>query len=502
MAKLHNTIICFVLLALVLVSITACVHTTPIPDRTMEFEQGINALASNIADQLEKSSIRNMLNKVVINPLTKQKQLKKIVIDPFIEVESGYPVKANIIIKDLISKKIGMQFAITGEMDPENLEVSEYVLNGMVTLENKMGEQEKAYKVFSTVFEKDSGKVLASASVYINSFDTTPMDIYKDSPVFLKGKNYQDHVASVRKNPDDMINQGYNDRLRSKAMLVKGDMLYEKHEFNKSLAYYNQVAGGQKEQELEVLNGQFTNLVKQEHLEEAELVYAKLLKTSITETNEIANKIIFAPNSVVPLESNISLYKIYIRQIANLVAAAPACRVQIIGHSSRSGSESYNDKLSQQRAEWIQNQMAVYAPKSRSKSETIGRGFRENIIGSGKDDITDAIDRRVEFKFSQNEVAENEEIMTTPEEKHPPINDSIPKVSNVEPLKLDNIEYYLKNKVSNKVIASLIAERGVNFELNDKIKKRLKKIKADERVFKAINEANASNKRNDLGRSK
>ena len=44
--------------------------------------------------------------------------------------------------------------------------------------------------------------------------------------------------------------------------------------------------------------------------------------------------------------------------------------------------------------------MASYAPQIINRSEAIGRGFSENIVGTGADDITDEIDRRVEFKFS------------------------------------------------------------------------------------------------------
>jgi len=73
--------------------------------------------------------------------------------------------------------------------------------------------------------------------------------------------------------------------------------------------------------------------------------------------------------------------------------------------------------------------------------------------------------------------------------KHPVSNVSIPK-----PLGLDDIEYYLKNKVSSKLIVSRILERGVSFELTDKVKKRLKKVKADERVFKAIYDAKSNKK--------
>ena len=157
------------LLALTVFSIISCAHTAPVPNRTMEFEEGIKALAANLGEQLEKSSIGNLLNKVVINPVTNRKQLKKIVIDPFIDVESGYPVKANVRIAEIMSEEIKTRFEITGQMEPDSLEVSEYVLNGMVTLEEKHGGGENDYKVFATVFEKSSGKVLASASVRVGT---------------------------------------------------------------------------------------------------------------------------------------------------------------------------------------------------------------------------------------------------------------------------------------------------------------------------------------------
>jgi outer membrane protein OmpA-like peptidoglycan-associated protein len=35
------------------------------------------------------------------------------------------------------------------------------------------------------------------------------------------------------------------------------------------------------------------------------------------------------------------------------------------------------------------------------RTETIGMGFRQNLVGSGTDDAGDALDRRVEFKVVQ-----------------------------------------------------------------------------------------------------
>lgn len=366
----------------------------------MDFEEGMKALAVNLGEQLEKSSIGNMLNKIVINPVTKQKQLKKVVIDPFIASESGYPVKANARIAEIMSEEIKTRFKVAGQMEPDNLEVSEYVLNGIVALEGKSGGRNDGYKVLATVFDKSSGKVLASASVRVNRFDTTPKDIYRDSPVFLKGKDYEQYTSSVNRKPDETIEKAYHDRLMTKSMIVKGDTMYEAREYTKSLAYYTHAANSRSELQLEVLNGQFTNFAKQNRWEEAESVYAKLIKASIVETGEISSKITFNPNSIEPVKNKSRLYNVYLKEIARLVAETPKCKIKIIGHCSRSGKESYNDALSLQRAQWIQKRMACYASEMANKSETIGRGFSENIVGTGADDITDEIDRRVEFRFS------------------------------------------------------------------------------------------------------
>jgi len=103
---------------------------------------------------------------------------------------------------------------------------------------------------------------------------------------------------------------------------------------------------------------------------------------------------------VVPVGNRIEVYNIYLEQIANFVVSLSQCQVKITGHSSKTGSEGHNDKLSLQRALWIQKKMASFAPEIMDRSKTIGRGFHENIVGTGKDDITDQLDRRVEFVFN------------------------------------------------------------------------------------------------------
>jgi len=391
------------MIILLLFFLSGCreVAVPTIPEDALPFEEGIKLLADNIGARLQNSEVTGSINKVAVNLVTGQKEIKKIAVDPFIDMESGYPVKANDRIVKIMAAEIKERFEINGVMEPDVLEVAGYVLNGMVTLASNQADQGLRYKVFAAVFEKKSGRVIASASVFVKNFDTTPMDIYKDSPVYLKGDNYKQLTASVRKETDETIEKGYHETLTVKSMQVKGDQLYEQKDYNKSLIYYNQAVGIQKDVPLETLNGLFTNYLKQEQWDEAQAAYAKLIRASINDTGELATKIVFPPRSPSPVANKTRLYTIYMQEIAKLVDSLPACRVSIVGHCSRSGGANYNDALSLKRAWWILNKMKGYAPGMAQKAQAIGRGFRENIVGSGADDITDEIDRRVEFKFDQ-----------------------------------------------------------------------------------------------------
>ena len=54
--------------------------------------------------------------------------------------------------------------------------------------------------------------------------------------------------------------------------------------------------------------------------------------------------------------------------------------------------------LSLQRAETVKREIAQRAPKLRKNLTSAGAGSREMLVGTGRDDLSDALDRRVEFK--------------------------------------------------------------------------------------------------------
>ena len=87
----------------------------------------------------------------------------------------------------------------------------------------------------------------------------------------------------------------------------------------------------------------------------------------------------------------------WLRLIAREVAVSRVC-LTIVGHTSRTGTGQYNERLSLQRAVTMQRRIEVQSPETAGRLQSVGIGFRENIVGSGTDDLRDALDRRVEFK--------------------------------------------------------------------------------------------------------
>jgi outer membrane protein OmpA-like peptidoglycan-associated protein len=72
--------------------------------------------------------------------------------------------------------------------------------------------------------------------------------------------------------------------------------------------------------------------------------------------------------------------------------------LEITGHTSATGPAPLNERLSALRAEYVKKRLETEAPLLVKRTIANGVGSRENMVGNGRDDATDALDRRVEFK--------------------------------------------------------------------------------------------------------
>ena len=70
----------------------------------------------------------------------------------------------------------------------------------------------------------------------------------------------------------------------------------------------------------------------------------------------------------------------------------------MVGHSSNTGPAPLNERLSLLRAEYVKGQLARTASGLDKRLIAQGAGSRELMVGNKRDDASDALDRRVEFK--------------------------------------------------------------------------------------------------------
>ena len=149
---------------------------------------------------------------------------------------------------------------------------------------------------------------------------------------------------------------------------------------------------------MRVLNGLYLVYTQLGRTDDAEKAFGKIVALGLA-TNSLSVKLLFRPGSTEFLaDPKVSgPYAMWLRLVAREVAASKSC-LTIIGHTSHTGAEQFNERLSLQRAVAIQKRIEAQAPETAGRLVSVGMGFRENLVGSGTDDLRDALDRRVEFK--------------------------------------------------------------------------------------------------------
>ena len=117
------------------------------------------------------------------------------------------------------------------------------------------------------------------------------------------------------------------------------------------------------------------------------------------ERGRLAVKFVFRPGSTAfwPDRAISGPYPMWLRQIAARTDARAAC-LEVEGHTSPTGPATMNERLSLARAERVRARLVAQRPGLRDRLEAEGVGSREPVGGTGADDASDVLDRRVEFE--------------------------------------------------------------------------------------------------------
>jgi outer membrane protein OmpA-like peptidoglycan-associated protein len=351
-------------------------------------------------------AVANAAHKVFSSAPTPEGQPALVVIDPLVDGMTGYQSKATQTIQDRIVgvvKKEFPQYAVQS-VTPESLKRQPRVLVGTFTPVNadmKTAGQREAYRFCLVMGDLQTGKVVAKAvqRARIGDVDSTPSAFFADSPVWTSDPSIDAYVATCQASKvGDPIKPAYMDGLLAAALVNEAGMAYEEGHYAEARDLYLTARKTPAGDQLRVYNGLYLCATKLGNAEQAEVAFRDLVDYGLRK-KKLAVKFLFRPGSVRFASDNkfSGVYGMWLQQIALQTNTSQSC-LQVTGHTSPTGPAQLNDSLSLLRAEYIQSQLESDQPALKKRTVAAGAGSRENLIGTGRDDATDVLDRRVELK--------------------------------------------------------------------------------------------------------
>lgn len=330
----------------------------------------------------------------------------ELVIDPLIDGISGaQSIATRAMEKTLVEivQKSYPRFSVQ-PFNSETLARNPVVLVGTFTAVNNQGVAggpRDAFRICFTMADLASGTVVSKgvARAKPEGIDVTPTPYFRDAPVWTKDAATDAYIKTCQGTKlGDTLDPVYVERLNAAALISDGILEYEAKHYREALAFYRtarQLAGGDQ---YRVRIGTYLVNSKLGRREDAAEAFGDLVDSGLS-TNQLMVKLLFRPGSTQFVDNPqvTEPYPMWLSQIAARSRQKGAC-LEIVGHTSRTGMAQVNERLSVLRAQFVMDLLLTGMPESRERMIASGAGFRENLIGTGKDDASDALDRRVEFK--------------------------------------------------------------------------------------------------------
>ncbi|WP_129156550.1 OmpA family protein [Bosea sp. Tri-44] len=329
-----------------------------------------------------------------------------LVIDPLIDAASGSQSTATRTMQQTlieIVRKSYPRFTVHS-FDSASLARKPVVLVGTFTAVNNSGATDgarDAYRICLTLADLKSNSVVSKgvARARIEGVDVTPTQYYSDAPLWAKDQATDVYIKTCQGTKlGETIDPAYVERLTANALVNDGILAYEAQRFREALAYYRAartLPGGEQHR---VRIGTYLAASKLARRDDMVDAFGDLIDYGLG-ANQLMVKLLFKPGTTQFIDDPriTEPYPMWLSQIATRARQKGAC-LEVVGHTSRTGPPQVNERLSALRAQFVMDLLLTGMPEDRARMIASGRGFKENLIGTGKDDGSDALDRRVEFK--------------------------------------------------------------------------------------------------------
>ena len=329
-----------------------------------------------------------------------------VVIDPLIDGMTGAQSAATRSMGQRLAALIRTQFP-QYDIQPftaANVARSPLVLIGTFTGVNAQRQTagtREAYRICFALADLKSGKLVSKGLAFAQAdgVDATPLAHYRDAPAWTEDPATVGYIRTCQgTSAGDPINPLYADRIVAAALVAEAIDAYETGRYQESLDLYASAQRTSAGDQFRVHNGIYLANWKLGRRDRAEAAFRNIVDYGL-QHQRLAVKFLFRPGSTAfGTDSKLTEpYPIWLKAIAARGAAGNAC-MEITGHTSATGPEPLNERLSILRAEYVKSQLEVNAPALAKRTIANGMGSRQTMVGTGRDDASDALDRRVEFK--------------------------------------------------------------------------------------------------------
>ncbi len=351
-------------------------------------------------------AVANAANAVFSSAPISPNQRQVVVIDPLVNGVTGEQSVATQQIQEQI---IALAQAKYPQFDIEPFSAAVVskgpdVMVGTFTPVNAKGQTagtREGYRFCLVMVDLSAGKTVAKgvARARLDGVDATPIGFFRDSPAWTNDASVKSYIDTCQATKvGDPISKTYLNGILTASLVSEAINAYDASRYPEALDLYVTAEKTPAGNQLRVFNGLYLTNWKLGHRDQAEDAFGHVVDYGL-DNNALGVKILFRPGttSFDTGQETTGPYDMWLRQIAGRSASRGAC-IQVTGNSSPTGSAALNDQLSQLRAEYVKGRLETDAPGLQGHLIATGVGSKNSLIGTGADDLSDALDRRVEFK--------------------------------------------------------------------------------------------------------
>jgi outer membrane protein OmpA-like peptidoglycan-associated protein len=288
---------------------------------------------------------------------------------------------------------------------PESILKRPVVLIGTFTAINNAGaptEPRDAYRICLALADLGRQTIISKgvARALPEGVDPTPVPFFRDSPGFARDAATESYVRTCQGTKvGDQVDPAYTDNILAASLVNEGIEAYNAGRYKAALELYQRALLMPGGDQMRVYNGIYLAGYKLHRNRTAMEAFGRMIDFGLKRSDRLAIKFLFKPGSTQfyydPDER--TPYNAWIDKIAVRTANNEGC-LEVVGHTSATGTAAMNDRLSVLRADYIKDRVEAEESMLQGRLLASGRGSREMIVGTGRDDPSDALDRRVEFK--------------------------------------------------------------------------------------------------------